>query len=127
MKKIMLVLLVLAVGFIGCFDDQKYQVKYAIDLDNSIVANVTYKLGDTYKTVELNSDTWESESFEIDNDKFYYYIKLDSYASKGTFFVIVDNEVHDTSAIIADSRIENVFSGYIDMDGNELLNINLDF
>lgn len=109
MKKIMLVLLVLAVGFIGCFEDAKYSVKYAIDLDNPVVADVTYKSGDTYKTVELNGDTWESESFEIGNDKFYYYIKIDSYASKGTFFVIVDGKVHKTSAIIADSRVRECF------------------
>jgi hypothetical protein len=121
MKKMMLVLLVLAVGFIGCFDDPKYSVKYLIDLDNPVVANVTYKLESTYETVELNGDIWESESFEIGNDKFYYYIKLDSYASNGTFFVIVDGKVHNTSAIIADSRVENVFSGYIDMDGNETI------
>jgi hypothetical protein len=119
MKKMMLVLLVLAAGFIGCFEDTKYSVKYLVDLDNPVVADVTYKLGSTYKTVELNGDIWESESFEIDNDLFYYYIKIDSYASAGTFFVIVDGKVHNTSAILTYSGFENVFSGYIDMNGDE--------
>jgi hypothetical protein len=100
----------------NCYDVPEYQVKYVMTLDRAIISDLIYKVGDTYNTIEINGDKWESEVYTIDDKEYYYYIKLDSHEANGTFYIIKDNGVYNQSAIIADTRIENVFSGYINTD-----------
>lgn len=99
-------------------------VQYEVLTEVPTTAHVRYKVGNNYIEKDIVTP-WKSESFQIDDSLFYYYIKITEHISTGKFNIYVDNKLFKTSAICLDSRFDDLMSGYIDLDGDETTTVTI--
>lgn len=114
MKKIIISLMVI-VGLFGCEyteeNEQKYEFKYGIETNESIITSVTYLYKGKYITEQIETvptnisslnvtqSYWESPPQTIQDD-FYASIEIDdSHDQAGWFYFIVNNEIYSYSYI----------------------------
>ena len=103
MKKLFFLLLLLI--FLNCDLNKSYDFAYRIETDEAITSDVTYYLDGVYENERITTP-WQSDSMEIADDYFSFYIELEYSPSGGRFYILRDGKIWRTQSFFPGSWIE---------------------